>query len=141
MWRYSRGLTEDLSMNKIAYCGASALVLGAILAGCSNKATIDPSQQSGSNPPLPSPKDFLLPPMKVPTGTGWQSGQSPKVAAGLKIEKIADGLKHPRQLLALPNGDVLVVESNGPGEEPVTTPKQLIANKVKGASGKGGKGG
>jgi glucose/arabinose dehydrogenase len=128
-------------MNKRSCYGPLALALGALLAGCSGKATIDPAQQSGSNPPLPSPKDFLLPPKKVPTGTGWQPGQSPKVAAGLKIEKIADGLKHPRQLLALPNGDVLVVESNGPGEEPVTTPKQLIANKVKGASGKGGKGG
>jgi glucose/arabinose dehydrogenase len=128
-------------MNKIAYCGPLALILGAILAGCSSKATIDPSQQSGQNPPLPNPKDFLMPPMQVPTGTGWQPGQSPKVAAGLKIEKIAGGLMHPRQLLALPNGDVLVVESNGPGEEPATTPKQVIANKVKAGSGKGGKGG
>jgi glucose/arabinose dehydrogenase len=128
-------------MNRIAYCGASTLILGAILAGCSGNATYDPSQQSGDNPPLPSPKDFMMPPMQVPTGTGWQPGQSPKVAAGLKIEKIAGGLMHPRQLLALPNGDVLVVESNGPGEEPVTTPKQLIANKVKNGSGKGGKGG
>ena len=128
-------------MNEIAYRGAPALILGAILAGCSGNATYDPLQQSGDNPPLPSPKDFMMPPMQVPTGTGWQPGQSPKVAAGLKIEKIAGNLIHPRQLLALPNGDVLVVESNGPGEEPVTTPKQLIANKVKNSSGKGGKGG
>jgi len=128
-------------MNKIGYCSASALILGTMLAGCSGKATIDPLQQAGGNPPLPSPKDFLLPPMKVPTGVGWQPGQHPKVAAGLKIEKIAADLKHPRQLLALPNGDVLVVEANGPGEEAVTTPKQLIAGKVKNNSGKGGKGG
>ncbi len=128
-------------MNKIAYCSAVALILGAILAGCSGKATFDPSQQSGDNPPLPSPKNFLMPPMQVPTGVGWQPGQSPKVAAGLKIEKIAGGLLHPRQLLTLPNGDVLVVESNGPGEEPITTPKQLIAGKIKNLSGKGGKGG
>jgi glucose/arabinose dehydrogenase len=128
-------------MNKISYCGASALALSVLLLGCSSKATIDPVQQSGNNPPLPGPKDFLMPPMQVPTGTGWQPGQTPKVASGLKIEKVASGLMHPRQLLALSNGDVLVVESNGPGEEPVTTPKQLIANKVKGNSGKGGKGG
>jgi glucose/arabinose dehydrogenase len=128
-------------MNNFASYGPLALAVGMVLAGCSGKATIEPSQQSGNSPPLPSPKDFLVPPMQVPTGTGWQPGQSPKVAAGLKIEKVASGLKHPRQLLALPNGDVLVVESNGPGEEPVTTPKQMIANQVKGASGKGGKGG
>jgi glucose/arabinose dehydrogenase len=48
---------------------------------------------------------------------------------------------HPRQVYVLPNGDVLVAESNGPGTEPVTTPKQLIATKVKNLSGKGGKGG
>jgi glucose/arabinose dehydrogenase len=50
-------------------------------------------------------------------------------------------LQHPRQLATLPNGDVLVVESNGPGEEPVTTFKQFIANKVKNKSGKGAEGG
>ena len=128
-------------MNKFAYCSASALILGAALAGCSGKASFETAQQSGQNPPLPSPKDFLMPPMQVPTGTGWQPGQSPKAAEGLKIERIANGLMHPRQLLALPNGDVLVVESNGPGEEPATTPKQVIAGKVKNLSGKGGKGG
>src|SRR3546814_9883940 len=48
---------------------------------------------------------------------------------------------HPRQLYTLPNGDILVVESNSPGTEPVTTPKQLIAGIVKNRSGKGGKGG
>ncbi|MET0232947.1 MAG: sorbosone dehydrogenase family protein, partial [Rhodanobacteraceae bacterium] len=64
-----------------------------------------------------------------------------KVADGLRIESIAADLMHPRQLLTLPNGDVLVVESNGPGSEAVTTPKQLIAGKVKNFSGKGAKGG
>ncbi|WP_228527247.1 PQQ-dependent sugar dehydrogenase [Noviherbaspirillum soli] len=128
-------------MNKMSHCTITTLALSMSLLGCSGKATMEPVQQSGSNPALPEPKDFLMPPMQVPTGTGWQPGQTPKVASGLKIEKVASGLMHPRQLLALSNGDVLVVESNGPGEEPVTTPKQLIANKVKGSSGKGGKGG
>lgn len=58
------------------------------------------------------------------------------VAVGLQIEKIAGGLMHPRQLLALPNGDVLVVESNGPSTEAVTTPKHLIAGVIKNRSGK-----
>ncbi|WP_347260585.1 sorbosone dehydrogenase family protein [Rudaea sp.] len=127
-------------MNKTLFRGALALLV-TVLAGCAGKATLDPAQQSGDNPPLPAARDFLMPPMQVPIGVGWKPGQSPKVAAGLKIEKIAGGLMHPRQLLTLPNGDVLVVESNGPGEEPVTTPKQMIANKVKNRSGKGGKGG
>ncbi|WP_208108650.1 PQQ-dependent sugar dehydrogenase [Cognatilysobacter terrigena] len=118
-----------------------AVSLVSVLAACSNRASLDPSQQSGSAPPLPSPRDFLLPPMQVPNGVGWSQGQAPTVAAGLRIDKVADGLKHPRQLLALPNGDLLVVESNGPGTEATTTPKQWIAGKIKAKSGKGGKGG
>ena len=96
----------------------------------------------GADPQLPAAQNFLVPPMQVPTGVGWQ-GDAPsrRSASGLKIEKIAGGLMHPRQLLALPNGDVLVVESNGPGDEAVTTPKQLIAGIVKNRSGKGDKGG
>lgn len=72
---------------------------------------------------------------------GWKRDGQPAVAQGLKIEKIADGFLHPRMVYVLPNDDILVVESNGPGEEPLTTPKQLIAGIVKNQSGKGGKGG
>ncbi|SEL88782.1 Glucose/arabinose dehydrogenase, beta-propeller fold [Pseudoxanthomonas sp. GM95] len=118
-----------------------ALACTAMLAACSGKAELEPAQQSGAAPPMPQAKQFLVPPMQVPDGVGWKDGQTPKVAAGLKIEKIAGELLHPRQLYVLPNDDVLVVESNGPGLEPVTTPKQLIANMIKGRSGKGGKGG
>jgi glucose/arabinose dehydrogenase len=115
--------------------------LVAFLGACSEKASFEPVQQSGGAPPLPKAQDFLLPPMKVADGVGWAQGQSPKVAPGLRIEKIAGGLLHPRQLYVLPDGDVLVVESNGPGTEAVTTPKQLIASKIKNRSGKAGKGG
>lgn len=128
-------------MSKIASRSALALTFVVILGGCSGKAKFESAQQSGGNPTLPAAQNFLVPPMQVPAKAGWKQGQAPTVAAGLKIEKIASGLMHPRQLLALPNGDVLVVESNGPGTEPVTTPKQLIAGKVKNLSGKGAKGG
>lgn len=110
-----------------------ALALGLVLAGCNQGSQNDPQQQTGANPALPEPKHFLLPPMKVPEGVGWSGEAKPTVAQGLKIEKIADGLQHPRQLLVLPNGDVLVVEANSPGTAPVTTPKQLIAGMVKGS--------
>jgi glucose/arabinose dehydrogenase len=128
-------------MDNVVHRAALALAFVAVVAGCSGKASLTPAQQSGDSPPLPSPRDFLLPPMQVPRFAGWAQGQTPAVAAGMKIERIADGLLHPRQLYALPNGDILVVESNGPGTEPVTTPKQFIANKVKNNSGKGAKGG
>ncbi|MBV9889386.1 MAG: sorbosone dehydrogenase family protein [Rhizobacter sp.] len=112
-----------------------------VLAACSERAQIDPGSQSGSDPQLPAPRNFLVPPMQVPKGVGWQGDACPTVASGLVIHKIAAGLQHPRQLLALANGDVLVVEANGPGTEALTTPKQLIAGFVKNRSGKGKKGG
>ena len=121
--------------------GALVLACVAGLWGCSEKAALEPVQQSGAEPPLPRARNFLVPPMQVPAKAGWKQEQTPKVAAGLKIEKIAGDLMHPRQLYVLPNGDVLVVESNGPGSEAVTTPKQLIAGIVKNRSGKGDKGG
>ncbi|MDQ6640304.1 MAG: PQQ-dependent sugar dehydrogenase, partial [Pseudomonadota bacterium] len=111
------------------------------LTACGERAQLDPRTQMGNDPRLPEPQSFLVPPMQVPTGVGWQGDAHPAVASGLSIEKIAGGLIHPRQLLALPNGDVLVVEANGPGTEAVTTPKQLIAGIVKSRSGKGKKGG
>ena len=111
-----------------------------LLSACGEKAQVNISQQLGGNPVMPKPQDFLVPPMQVPDGVGWKGDARPQVIAGLQIEKIASGLKHPRSLLTLPNGDVLVVEANGPGEEAVTTPKQVIAGKVKNNSGKGGKG-
>lgn len=128
-------------MNNVTYESVLTLIFSAVLAACSGNAKLDAARQSGDNPPLPAPQNFLMPPMQVPVGVGWRPGQSPKVAPGLKIQRIAGGLLHPRQLLVLPNGDVLVVEANGPGTEPVTTPKQLMAGKVKNRSGKGGKGG
>ena len=111
------------------------------LVACSDKTPIDNTAQMGNAPELPKAQNFLVPPMKVPTFKGWVGDAKPSVAQGLKIEKIADNLLHPRQLFTVSNGDILVVESNGPGEEATTTPKQLIASKVKGKSGKGAKGG
>ena len=132
-------------MDKHDWSRGRTLVMAAgltlLLGACSEKAKVDMSQQVGGNPQLPKAKDFLVPPMQVPDGVGWKGDAKPTVVAGLQIEKIASGLMHPRQLLVLPNQDVLVVEANGPGEEAVTTPKQVIAGIVKNRSGKGGKGG
>jgi glucose/arabinose dehydrogenase len=128
-------------MAKPIYSSALTLACVALLGACSESGTQSAADQSGSDPSMPKAKNFLVPPMQVPEFAGWAQGAAPTVAPGLKIEKIASDLKHPRQLLTLPNGDVLVVESNGPGEEAVTTPKQLIAGMVKNKSGKGAKGG
>jgi glucose/arabinose dehydrogenase len=78
--------------------------------------------------------------MQVPKYVGWQNGKKPKVADGLKIEKIASGLRHPRQVYLLPNGDILVAESSSPNEEAVTAPKQWIAGLITQRSGKNAQG-
>jgi glucose/arabinose dehydrogenase len=128
-------------MNKTQWMTLIATAAALTFTGCGERAQLDPKTQMGNDPQLPAAKNFFVPPMQVPTGVGWQGDAHPSVASGLSIEKIAGGLMHPRQLLALSNGDILVVESNGPGTEAVTTPKQLVAGIVKNRSGKGEKGG
>jgi len=128
-------------MNKTILTTTLALAVTAALAGCTGKASYDSAQQSGDAPPLPNAQNYLVPPMQVPNKANWKDGQTPHPADGLAVQKIASGLQHPRQLYTLPNGDILVVESNGPGSEAVTTPKQMIAGIVKARSGKAGKGG
>lgn len=117
-----------------------AIMLAALAAGCDDSAKLDPQKQVGSQPELPQAKSFFMPPMQVPEGVPWKQDEMPKVPEGLKIEKIAESLKHPRQVYVLPNGDVLVAESNGP-PKPTTRPKQLIMGLVQKASGKAGEGG
>src|SRR3979490_1094197 len=120
------------AMNKQGWWSSLGIVVvsSLILSGCDNKAKVDTLEQIGSNPLLPKSQNFLVPPMQVPRGVGWKGDETPKVVSGLKIEKIASGLLHPRQLYVLPNQDILVVEGNGPGTEAVTTPKQIIAGFV-----------
>ncbi|CAM3818847.1 sorbosone dehydrogenase family protein [Rahnella bruchi] len=119
----------------------SACVLAALLSSCDDSSQIDPKKQTGADPELPKAQNFLMPPMKVPEGIPWKNGEMPKVADGLKIEKIAEGLKHPRQVYVLPNNDVLVAESNGPAKKLIFRPKELIMGLVQKSSGKGGEGG
>jgi glucose/arabinose dehydrogenase len=127
-------------MNRTILSGSVAIAIAILVGGCNEEATYDPSKQAGAEPPLPGAHNFLAPPIQVPKYVGWQPGKKPKVADGLQIEAIASGLEHPRQVYALPNGDILVAESNSPDAEPVTTPKQLIAGIITSRSGKKAKG-
>ena len=124
-------------MTRLRTVGALAAVT--ILAACAQKGG-DPSRQYGPNPVLPEPHQYLLPPMSVPKEVGWKPGETPTVGAGLKIRAIATGLLHPRMVYTLPNGDILVVESNGPGTDRFRV-KDYIQGKVKARGGAAGKGG
>ena len=84
------------------------------LAGCGDDNIAAPNTQYGARPILPAPQEYLLPPIKVAPAGSWAPGETPTVAAGLKIQALATGLMHPRSVYVLPNGDILVVESSGP---------------------------
>lgn len=68
----------------------------------------------GPNPALPEPRKTLIPIIKVSEVVGWPAGVTPTAPAGFRVQPFATGLDHPRWLLALPNGDVLVAESAAP---------------------------
>ena len=71
-----------------------------------------PAQAVGLAPQIPVGKpQGSIPTLKMPTAQGWAKGQLPTAAAGLKVNAFATGLKHPRWLQVLPNGDVTVAES------------------------------
>jgi glucose/arabinose dehydrogenase len=66
----------------------------------------------GGNPTIPAAKaQGSIPTLKMPTAKGWPAGQTPNVAPGLKVNAFATGLKHPRWICVLPNGDVLAAEA------------------------------
>jgi len=97
---------------------AVALLFLITLSGCA--LTSDNTLASlGPNPTLPAPEHSLLPTMNVATATPWLSGEQPTPATGLKVTRFAAGLDHPRWLYVLPNGDVLVAESNAPPKKSV----------------------
>jgi glucose/arabinose dehydrogenase len=107
-------------------------VAGLGLAGC-NDTGGDPKLQIGANPVLPPLHQYLLPPIRIATPVGWGS-ETPKVPQGLQVHALATGLQHPRSVYVLPNGDVLVVESNGP-KAPIFRPKDLVTGVVETLAG------
>jgi glucose/arabinose dehydrogenase len=69
---------------------------------------------TGANPLLPAPRQTLLPTVHIAPARGWAAGEQPAAAPGTRVQAFAQGLQHPRWLLVLPNGDVLVAETNAP---------------------------
>ncbi|GGB38248.1 sorbosone dehydrogenase [Sphingomonas metalli] len=99
----------------------------ALLAGCGGQPT--DVRQTGPNPQLPAQNQTLVPPMKIARPEAWGDSR-PTVPAGFAITPVATGLKVPRQMLVLPNGDLLVAEGKG-GHAPKLRPKDVIAGYIK----------
>ena len=92
---------------------AAGLVLAA-LSACGEVATLPVEAGMGPQPQLPAPNTTLIPTVNTARAVGWPAGAHPVPASGLAVTAYASGLDHPRWLYVLPNGDVLVAETNAP---------------------------
>jgi glucose/arabinose dehydrogenase len=91
----------------------SALTVAA-LAGCGEMARLPVDAGVGPDPLLPAPNKTLIPTVNVAPVEPWANTAQPRSAPGTSVNAFATGLEHPRWLLVLPNGDVLVAETNAP---------------------------
>ena len=102
------------SRRPVAMLAALALLLGAWGAAKAESATLPVSAGTGPRPTLPAPVVSLLPTVNIAPAIGWPAAMKPVAAAGTQVTAFASGLDHPRWLMVLPNGDVLVAETNAP---------------------------
>ncbi|HXE39518.1 MAG TPA: sorbosone dehydrogenase family protein [Azonexus sp.] len=106
----------------------SLLLIGLLtlgLAACGEMAKLPASAGTGTQPALPAPVRTLVPTVHIAPAKGWAAGATPVAAPGTRVAAFASGLDHPRWLYVLPNGDVLVAETNAP-------PKPDDAKGIKG---------
>lgn len=92
---------------------ACLALLALPLAAC-EEARLPVSAGTGPDPTLPPPVQTPIPTVNIAPAEGWPAGQTPVPAPGLGVTAFASGLDHPRWLHVLPNGDVLVAETNAP---------------------------
>jgi len=114
-----------------------AAVLG--LGACAGGPALPTEAGFGPNPELPAPRQGLLPTVNIAPATSWPQGATPTAAAGLRVQAFATGLDHPRWLYRLPNGDILVAESNAPPppENEKGGLRDWVMGKVMGKAGAG----
>lgn len=104
----------DRGRQKIRGVILAAPVIG--LCACGEQATLPDSAGFGPSPQLPPPHATLFPTINIAPAEGWPEGATPVAAPGLRVTALAEGLDHPRWLYVLPNGDVLVAETNAPAK-------------------------
>jgi glucose/arabinose dehydrogenase len=95
---------------------ALLMVSALALAGWVTSAISEGLVGVGPNPALPAPEKNLVPTVNIAPAKGWPQGARPKAPEGFRVTAFAGGLSHPRWVYVLPNGDVLVAESNAPAK-------------------------
>ncbi|MBR2174199.1 sorbosone dehydrogenase family protein [Sphingopyxis sp.] len=130
-------------MRKILKYAALALLLLLIVGGVTlyimsrpDVARFSTAELSGRVPVMASQKTETFPTVNVPEATSWPAGQAPRAAQGLSVARFAEGLDHPRTMLVLPNGDILVAESQSPPRKDGGVQGAVMKNLM----GKGGTG-
>ncbi|SDC03863.1 Glucose/arabinose dehydrogenase, beta-propeller fold [Paracidovorax valerianellae] len=121
---------------------ALGCALAAMLAGCGDTAQLPPEAGIGASPTLPEPNKTLIPTVHIAPAKGWPDGMLPTPMAGTQVTALAKGLDHPRWVYVLPNGDVLVAESNTPAKPKedqglVKNVRNWVMGKVMGRAGSG----
>lgn len=93
---------------------ACSVIVLVLLTGCAASSRLPSMDSYGPQPNLPEPKSSLIPMVNIAPARGWPAGTMPTPAKGLKVQAFARELEHPRWLHVLPNGDVLVAETDAP---------------------------
>lgn len=106
------------------------LSLAILCAACGERAALQVADGTGPTPQLPPPNKTLIPTVNIAPATGWPAGSRPQATQGTEVKAFAEGLDHPRWLYLLPNGDVLVAESNAPASDGGFSLKGWIAGKI-----------
>ncbi|WP_433783632.1 PQQ-dependent sugar dehydrogenase [Pseudomonas frederiksbergensis] len=114
------------------------IALAGGLAACGETSSLQVSDGTGPSPKLPEPNKTLIPTVNIAPAIGWPQGKKTVAAAGTQVVAFAEGLEHPRWLYVLPNGDVLVAETNAPSKSDDSNGiRGWIMGKVMGRAGAG----
>ncbi|MBK5530858.1 sorbosone dehydrogenase family protein [Pseudomonas sp. TH06] len=117
---------------------AFVIALAGGLAACGESSSLQVSDGTGPSPKLPEPNKTLIPTVNIAPAIGWPEGGKPTAAAGTQVAAFAEGLDHPRWLYVLPNGDVLVAETNAPPKPDDSSGiRGWVMKKVMGKAGAG----
>jgi len=117
---------------------ALLIMVAGTLAACGESSTLQVSDGTGPSPKLPEPNKTLIPTVNIAPAIGWPEGVKPTSAAGTQVAAFAEGLDHPRWLYVLPNGDVLVAETNAPPKpDDAKGIRGWVMEKVMGRAGAG----
>jgi glucose/arabinose dehydrogenase len=116
---------------------ALLLAIAVLVSSCAEPATVPVTVGVGPTPQLPAPKTALIPTVHIAPAVGWPADVLPTAAPGTRVTAFASGLDHPRWVYVLPNGDVLVAESNAPKRPERSGLYFWIMGKVQARAGAG----